>query len=337
MAARVRAFDWAATPLGDPATWPAELVTSASFVLESHMPAALVWGPDYITIYNDAFRPILGNKPEALGRSFRDIWAEAWDELLPIVTRAYAGESTFIEDFPLIIDRRGFSEQAWFTFSYSPVRRADGTVMGMIDTVIETTSAVQARERNRMINNELGHRLKNTMALVQAISGQSFRHLADRTPVEAFNARIVALGAANDVLLQARWESAAITDVIASALAAHDAGDRVRTNGPGWLLGPKAVLSLAMLLHELGTNAQKYGALSADGGFVELDWTQEGDDFVLRWRELGGPPAAAPARTGFGTRLINLGLLGTGRSIVRYLSTGLDAEFRVAVQRLAES
>jgi PAS domain S-box-containing protein len=143
MARLVRAHDWAATPLGAIETWPMELRSSAAFVLENRFPAALVWGPGLVTIYNDAFRPILGEKPEALGRSFADIWREAWDEIAPMVEGAFDGRSTFIEDFPLLIDRSGRPEQAYFTFSYSPVRTGDGLVAGMIDTVVETTAHVQ--------------------------------------------------------------------------------------------------------------------------------------------------------------------------------------------------
>src|SRR6185503_6809392 len=125
VARKVREFDWGATPLGPSRDWPPELKTVVRQILESRFPAAIVWGPAYTTIYNDAFLPILGDKPEALGRSFAE--------------RAYAGEATYISDFPLVIDRYGKPEQAWFTFCYSPLRLSDGTVAGMIDTVVETT------------------------------------------------------------------------------------------------------------------------------------------------------------------------------------------------------
>src|SRR4051812_12514575 len=81
MARLVRDFDWAATPLGPRSDWPVELKTAVSLVLESTFPKAVVWGPELVTIYNDAFRPILGAKPEALGRSFAEVWSEVWDEV----------------------------------------------------------------------------------------------------------------------------------------------------------------------------------------------------------------------------------------------------------------
>jgi hypothetical protein len=96
--------------------WPPELATVVAQVLDLHFPKALCWGPDLITIYNDAFRPILGDKPEALGRPFSEVWAEVWSDIGPIAQRAMEGTSTFIENYPLIIDRGNGPEQAYFTF-----------------------------------------------------------------------------------------------------------------------------------------------------------------------------------------------------------------------------
>lgn len=155
MGERLRAHDWGVTPLGHPSAWPASLRTAVGMVLNSRFPMAVIWGPGLVTIHNDAFIPILGVKPPALGRSFRDIWSEAWDSIGPIAERAFAGEATFIEDFPLIVDRNGYAEQAYFTFCYSPVRDETGAVAGMIDTVVETTATVQARNSLAAINAHL--------------------------------------------------------------------------------------------------------------------------------------------------------------------------------------
>ena len=142
MGARVASHDWAATPLGPIASWPASLRIAAGMVLSSRFPSCLVWGAELISLYNDAFVPILGAKPDALGRPFSEIWREAWHLIGPIADRAFAGEATFIEDYPLEIARYGRSELAHFTFCYSPVRDENGHVVGMIDTVIETTARV---------------------------------------------------------------------------------------------------------------------------------------------------------------------------------------------------
>ncbi len=151
MGARVRAHDWAATPLGPLEAWPPSLRTAVGMVLGSKFPACLVWGPHLTTIHNDAFRPILGAKPEALGRPFSEVWSEAWHEIGPIAGRALAGEATFIEDFPLAVERGGHPEEAFFTFCYSPVRDEAGRVAGFLDTVVETTGKVLAERRQAFL------------------------------------------------------------------------------------------------------------------------------------------------------------------------------------------
>lgn len=151
----IDSFDWATTSLGPRDRWPISLRTVVDMVLGSEFPQAVVWGPDFITIHNDAFLPILGGKPSAIGRSFADVWAEVWASIRPIAEKAYSGTPTFIENFPLVINRNGYEEQAYFTFCYSPLRGDDGKIAGMIDTVIETTSTVlasQTEERLRLAN-----------------------------------------------------------------------------------------------------------------------------------------------------------------------------------------
>jgi PAS domain S-box-containing protein len=155
MAQKVRSRDWSATPLGDLATWSGDLKAAVANVLAIGTPAALAWGPELVMIYNDSFRPFLGDKPEALGQSFAEVWAEVWHEVGPIAERAFAGEATFIEDFPLTITRSGRAEQAYFTFSYNPVRNKDGRVLGMIDIVVETTGRVKAQTELRQSEQRL--------------------------------------------------------------------------------------------------------------------------------------------------------------------------------------
>ena len=147
MANRIRHHDWANTSLGPLADWPDVLKTTVSLTLASHFPQAIVWGPELITLYNDAFVPILGSKPEALGRAFSDVWAEAWSYISPIADVAFAGQATYIEDFALVITRGGGPEKAYFTFCYSPIRDSFGNVVGMLDTVTETTQTVYLNQR----------------------------------------------------------------------------------------------------------------------------------------------------------------------------------------------
>ena len=206
--------------------------------------------------------------------------------------------------------------------------------------VADRTRAAIARsegeERQAVLNHELSHRLKNTLAMVQAIASQTLRTVEDRQAVTAFNSRLAALSGAHDILLQKSWVAADMSTVVAQTLALHAEAGRVALRGPDLSLGPKAVLSLSLLLHELATNAVKYGSLSVEGGSVELTWSTAAGVLSLVWRERDGPPAAAPTRKGFGSRLIRTGLVGTGDADLRYRQDGLCAEFKAPLPRLTE-
>jgi two-component sensor histidine kinase len=335
MAALVDRFDWSSTPLGARADWPRELQTIVRHVLETRFPAAIVWGPGLVTIYNDAFRPILGNKPQALGRSFAEIWAEAWDQIGPIAERAFAGSATYIEDFPLVINRLGQPEQAWFTFCYSPLRLSDGTIAGMMDTVIETTATVRARTDLALVNQELSHRLKNTLALVQSIATQTLRSVEPQAAVGAFSDRIQALGRAHNVLLSEGWSSVPIDQVARQTLEPLDGLSQIAISGPAVDIGSRATLTLSLVLHELATNAAKYGALSVPDGRVELSWTVQDDLLRLGWRERDGPQVQAPLHRGFGSRLIERGFGPSSRVSREFLATGVEIEILVPMQELS--
>ncbi|MYZ42309.1 response regulator [Achromobacter sp. KS-M25] len=157
-------LDWSLTPLGARETWPSSLRIAVNLVMASKFPSCLVWGPDLTMIYNDAFIPILGDKHDASGRSFRDVWREAWDDIGPIVERAFNGEATYIDDFRLNIERHGKHEDAYFTFCYSPVFDESGVVVGMLDTVVETTGKVKAEHRLAAIATALEEQVRGTAA-----------------------------------------------------------------------------------------------------------------------------------------------------------------------------
>jgi signal transduction histidine kinase/CheY-like chemotaxis protein len=176
MAERVRSHDWEGTPLGLPEQWPDVLKTTVALSMASHFPQAIVWGPDLITLYNDAFLPILGSKPEALGRPFNEVWQEVWSDIGPIAQAAFEGRATYIDNFPLIIERGGGPEPAYFTFCYSPIRDQFGKVVGMLDTVTETTSTVLMTQR---------------LAVLDAI-GSAVANATDPQAIMATTARILA-------------------------------------------------------------------------------------------------------------------------------------------------
>jgi PAS domain S-box-containing protein len=163
MAARIGAHDWSHTSLGAIETWPASLRTALGMMLNSKFPCYLCWGPEFVSFYNDAYQPVLGDK-FALGRPFREVWSEAWDTVGPLAQRAFAGEASFFEDLPIVVERHGYPEQTWYSFSYSPVRDETGMVAGILCTVFETTEKVKAiaelsekEDRLRHLNERLAH------------------------------------------------------------------------------------------------------------------------------------------------------------------------------------
>lgn len=179
------------------------------------------------------------------------------------------------------------------------------------------------------------------MAMVQAIATQTLRPVTDRAPVEAFTSRLRALSNAHEVLLNQDWSSARMVAVIDSVLRQLSLPERYRISGTDMEIGPGTALSLALLMHELGTNALKYGAWSSDAGTVVISWTIEdagGENaLVLEWKEQDGPPVTAPSGKGFGSKLIQLGLMGTGGVEVNFDPDGLRVTMQGLVSHLRQS
>jgi PAS domain S-box-containing protein len=150
MGAMIRAHDWSTSPLGDPAGWPQSLRSVVGLILGSKFPMFVAWGPELGFLYNDAYAEILGAKhPKALGRPFQEIWSEIWSDIWPLVDAALAGQATYMENMPLVMNRKGYDEQTWFTFSYSPVRDESGEVAGMFCACNETTAQLTAEQELR--------------------------------------------------------------------------------------------------------------------------------------------------------------------------------------------
>ena len=180
----------------------------------------------------------------------------------------------------------------------------------MVGTNVDVTDRKTAEEHQRLLINELNHRVKNTLAIVQAIAWQSLRTGgAPRRVREAFEGRLAALASAHDVLTRQNWEAGPIRHIVAEATAPHHAGDgRLVLEGPALNLEPKTAVALALAMHELATNAVKYGALSTAAGRVDVRWSTEGGRLRLTWRESGGPPVQPVVTRGFGARLLERGL-----------------------------
>ena len=155
-----------------PSTWPQSLRTVVGLLLQSQFPMFVAWGPDLGFLYNDPYAEILGAKhPRALGRRFYDIWSEIWPDISPLIDAAMAGHATYHEDLPLLMNRKGYDEQTWFTFSYSPVRDESGKVAGIFCACSETTQKVlveramrESEARLRELNETLEHRVTEAIA-----------------------------------------------------------------------------------------------------------------------------------------------------------------------------
>lgn len=316
MGALMRAHDWGASPLGPPEAWPQSLRTIVRLLLNTRHPMFIFWGPDLIQFYNDAYRETMGPErhPSALGQRGRDCWEEIWDIIGPQIEFVMAGKgATWNEDQLVPVTRHGSREDVWWTYGYSPIDDENGGVGGVLVICNDVTERILADERRELLARELSHRVKNTLATVQAIANQTMR---DEVPVaaarEAFGARLMALSRAQDVLINEPWRGAQLSAVVAGALEHHDP-NRFQIEGSAVWLAPTAVTAMALALHELSTNAAKYGALSGAEGRVDIGWelrtVEDGEQmFHFRWVESGGPPVAAPRHRGFGSRLIERGI-----------------------------
>jgi PAS domain S-box-containing protein len=228
-------------------------------------------------------------------------------------------------------------------FTASPIRDDAAKIIGTIIEVRDITEEKAAAERQRLLTNELNHRVKNTLATVQSIAAQTFRGKADQAARQMFDARMVALSNTHNVLTSQNWESAGLRSVVESALAPHALAEldtaRFDLAGPDTRLHPKVAVTLAMALHELMTNAAKYGALSAPDGQVRVHWTlhqrPEGERLDLTWMESGGPAVVEPTRRGFGTRLIErqLPMEFDGSAVIDFPATGVVC--RLAIPLIA--
>jgi two-component sensor histidine kinase len=196
----------------------------------------------------------------------------------------------------------------------------------------EIAERERAQAHQRLLIHELNHRVKNTLATVQSIAMQSLRTVAGDDAFDLFTSRLMALGGAHDLLNQENWEGANLDEVIERMIAVHDRTDdgRFSIKGPRVRLPPNKAVAMAMALHELATNATKYGALSSAEGRVAIRWgvKRSGSELTLSWREEGGPVVLAPERRGFGSRLIERSLAAElgGTAALSFAPSGVHCE-----------
>src|SRR5438132_5503694 len=163
----IRSMDWSKTPLGPIESWPQSLRTTVSLCLASNFPISLAWGPKHVQIYNDGYLPICGEKhPHSMGQDFSECWASPWPVIGEAFTRALAGETSFLENQRMFLDRNGYLEETFFTFSFSPIRD-DAGVVGLFHPVTETTSRMLSERRTRALR-DLAARAGKAQTIEQA-------------------------------------------------------------------------------------------------------------------------------------------------------------------------
>ncbi|MGV1757133.1 PAS domain S-box protein [Rhizobium sp. A22-96] len=219
--------------------------------------------------------------------------------------------------------------------SVSPIYDTYGRIVGASKIAHDISAKKEAEHLQNVLAGELNHRVKNVLATVMAISRQTLgRDDVDKASVETFDARLASMARAHDLLIHGKWEEADLMAVINQALSPYPR-ERFEISGPAIKLAPRTVVSISLALHELATNAAKYGALSVPDGHVAIIWSSEAGDtdrLKLRWQETGGPTVKPPTRKGFGSRLIENLLAAelNGKVKISYEPSGLICEVDAA-------
>jgi PAS domain S-box-containing protein len=223
------------------------------------------------------------------------------------------------------------------SLTVSPIKDTSGKVIGASKIARDIGEKKRADDTRDLLLNEIKHRVKNTLATVQAVASQSFKS-ASTEEHRTFSARLRAMAESHDLLTQNSWQSVSMTEIAERALRPFRDGreKRLTVQGPDVELPPNKALLVAMVLHELGTNAVKYGALSTDQGQVELTWTKtshlDREALELCWKEAGGPPVTRPTRKGFGSLMIERAMKAEGGfSKMEFESKGLICQVTVPV------
>lgn len=279
---------------------------------------AILKGPDHVFEFvNNAYIHMAGER-EFIGKTVRatfpDLQGQGFFELLDQVYRT--GERHVAQRNPVRLHRRSEAapEQLYLDFIYEPVTDERGAVTGIFVEGFDSTDRVIAEQKQKMMLDELNHRVKNTLSTVQSIVSQTLKNAKSPQDARAgIETRLLALAATHDLLTNTQWGTTGLADALQQQLKAHGL-DRFDLSGAEVNIPPKIALSLGMAVHELATNAVKYGALSSPNGSVRITWRVKarpsGSGLELRWTETGGPPVSEPKNSGFGSRLISFTVQG---------------------------
>lgn len=282
-------------------------------------------GPDHVFEFTNASYQRLVGEREVLGKTVEsalpEIKSQGFIELLDAVY--HTGKPFVGENVELRLQQSPEMppQDIVVNFVYEAITDIDGSVLGIFIEGHDVTAQHKANQHLQLLVNELNHRVKNVLAIIQSISQQTFRGERDApTEKRAFEGRLMALAAAHDLLTKENWETPTLESVAREVVRVHALDGTISISGPSVLLSSKTAVTLTMALHELCTNAVKYGALSVPEGSITLCWDVHPETesrLFLSWREYGGPKVSMPARRGFGSSLIERALASELRGTVR--------------------
>ena len=290
---------------------------------------------------NAAYRDLIGRR-ELIGRTVSEALPEMIAQgFVDTLDRVYeSGEPYFGAREQVMIQHEPDAglQTMFLEFIFQPIFNESGQVQGIFIQGHDATEEVHAEDHQRLLINELNHRVKNTLAIVQGLAQQSFRTVECEPSMEAFSARLSALASAHNLLSERHWETADIGSVARRVLDATigSGEDRVSCSGPKLAIDPQPAVALAMLVHELSTNAIKYGALSNERGKVDIRWdaevVEDGTRVTFSWKESGGPPVEKPLASGFGARLIRRGFgVANGDASLEYDEDGFKCRIEAVL------
>lgn len=288
----------------------------------------IVFTQDAALAYTSISRGMLGRAADSfIGQTDKEMLPENVHSLvIPLKQRVLETGVPERVETPIRLENRTL----WYDLYINPLYDNAGRIIGLTCAAVDTTERKGWEEHLRLLMRELTHRSKNLLAVIQAMARQTARH-ADTVDkfVEQFSARLQALGGAHDLLVRESWHGVGLMDLVKSQLGhyADLLGSQISLKGPHLFLAPEPSQNLGMALHEMATNAAKYGALSTPQGKVEISWAWDNEaaeesDRKLRldWREHDGPPVSKPTRKGFGTQVVE-------RNLVRSLSATVDLDY----------
>jgi PAS domain S-box-containing protein len=284
-----------------------------------------VFTQDRDLIYTSISGPVLGYQvDEILGRSDEEILPEGSRRAVIGLKRRVLGDGQPADGEVSIGEGL---ERRWFDLHVEPLRDVTSKIVGLIGAAVDNTARKEGEVHLRLLMRELTHRSKNLLAVIQAMARQTARHTGSVDAfMEQFGARLQALAASHDLLVQESWHGASLHELAHAQLAQYldGAGAQVVIEGPGIVLKPEAAQSLGLAIFELLDNAARYGALSVPQGRASLKWhrrpTAEGGGLEIDWAEEGGPNVATPQRRGFGTLVIE-------RNLARAAEAEVDLAF----------